>query len=191
MTQLGNGLAAAKHHEDALTVREAELSMARRQGAPEEIILSVQNNLAATYQALGREEQALHTRRDVYSGMLKIKGGEHEKTLLFASNYVKSLIDLRRFEEAKSLLHKTIPVARRVLGEDHLQTLELRWGYGAALRTACATLNELRESVNTLEDIARTALRVLGGVHPVTTGIERDLRRSRDALAAREGTKIK
>ena len=39
MTQLGNGLAAAKHHEDALTVREA---LRRRLGVREEIILVAQ-----------------------------------------------------------------------------------------------------------------------------------------------------
>ena len=32
MTQLGNGLSAADHHEDALSVREAELAMRRRLG---------------------------------------------------------------------------------------------------------------------------------------------------------------
>ena len=35
MTQLGNGLCDAKHYEDALSVREAELSMLLRLGAPE------------------------------------------------------------------------------------------------------------------------------------------------------------
>ena len=35
MSVLGNGLASAGHHEDALSVREAELSMRRRRGSPE------------------------------------------------------------------------------------------------------------------------------------------------------------
>ena len=49
-----------------------------------------------------------------------------------------------------------------------------------------ATLGDLREAVTTLEDAERIARRVLGGAHPTTTGIERDLQRSREALAARE-----
>ena len=48
MRQVANGLSAAGHHEDALTVEEAQLSMLRRIGASEYHILGVQNNLAAT-----------------------------------------------------------------------------------------------------------------------------------------------
>ena len=40
--------------------------------------------------------------------------------------------------------------------------------------------------MTTLENAERIARRVLGGVHPVTTGIERRLRESRAALGARE-----
>ena len=40
MTQLGNGLADALHHEDALSVQEAELAMLRRLGASEASILA-------------------------------------------------------------------------------------------------------------------------------------------------------
>ena len=49
-----------------------------------------------------------------------------------------------------------------------------------------ATLDDLREAVTLLEDLAPTARRVLGGSYPVTTYIERDLRDARAALRARE-----
>jgi hypothetical protein len=49
-----------------------------------------------------------------------------------------------------------------------------------------ATLDDLRESVETLEDLERTARRVLGGAHPTTTGIELELQAARAALRARE-----
>ena len=49
-----------------------------------------------------------------------------------------------------------------------------------------ATLDDLREAVTTLEDTERIARRVLGGAHPITSGIERQLRASRAALSARE-----
>ena len=53
-----------------------------------------------------------------------------------------------------------------------------------ALRVADgATLDDLRESVATLEETERTARRVFGGSHPLTRGIEQDLRKSRDTLA--------
>ena len=45
MQHLGNGLCEADLDEDALSVREAELSMSRRLGASESNILVVQCNL--------------------------------------------------------------------------------------------------------------------------------------------------
>ena len=48
-----------------------------------------------------------------------------------------------------------------------------------------ATLDDLREAATTLEELASTARRVLGGAHPLTTGIEGSLQNARAALAAR------
>ena len=91
--------------------------MRRRHGDSESNILIVTTNLANSYRALGRLEQALQMDRDVYSGWLKLKGEEHETTLSTANNYAVSLLRVKRFEEAKSVLRKAMPVARRVLGE--------------------------------------------------------------------------
>ena len=125
--------------------------------------------------------------RDIYSGTLKLYGEENESTLREAFNYAASLFDLQRCEEAKVLLRKMIPVARGVLGEDAQITLMMRWVYAAALYgDDCATLDDLREAVTTLEDVERTARRVLGGAHPLVPQIERSLESSRDALRARE-----
>ena len=94
--------------------------------------------------------------------------------------------NLRRFEEAKSLLRKTIPVARRILGDGDSLTLKMRWVYAQSLyRDDDATLDDLREAVSTLEDTERTIRRVLGGAHPVTATIERELRDARAVLRAR------
>ena len=186
MSLLGSGLFDAKHNEDALTVRGAELAMKRRMGASESSILVSQGNLANTYHVLGRLEEALQIERDVYAGRLKVQGEEHPKTLIAANNYAAALVGLQRFEEAKALVLKTMPVARRVLGDDHNLTLKLRWAYAEVLyKDDGATLADLREAVTTLEDTERIARRVLGGAHPVTEGIEDDLRDARAALGAR------
>ena len=90
-------------------------------------------------------------------------------------------------DEAKSLLQKTIPVARRVLGEGHELTLTMRWLYAEALyEDPDATLDDLREAVTSLEETTRIARRVLGGAHPTTEGIEEELQDARAALRARE-----
>jgi len=189
MTRLGSGLSAVDHHEDALFVKEAELSMERRLGAPEEATIVTQSNLANTYQRLGRDEEALRVRRDVYSATLKLEGEEHKNTLIANLNYVASLHDLKRFEEAKARMRKTIPVARRVLGEDHIITLKTRLGYARALyRDDGATLDDVREAVTTLEESERIARRVLGDAHPDVLVLEDDLKNARSEFRIREIT---
>ena len=55
----------------------------------------------------------------------------------------------------------------------------------ALFRDAGATLDDLRESVATLEEMTRTARRVLGGAHATTVEIEGSLRDARFTLRAR------
>ena len=187
MTQLSNGLFYARHYEDALTVYEAELAMDRRLGADEDRMLTAQGNLASSYYHLGQLDEALRRRRDVYSGRLKLSGEEHEDTLRSACNYANSLDSLKRSGEAKSLFRKTIPVARRVLGESNELTLLMRLSYADTLHEdPGAWLDELREAVTTLEDTASTARRVLGGAHPLTKAIGKSLRGARAELRAYE-----
>ena len=102
---------------------------------------------------------------------------------MLPNNYARSLVGLERFEEAKLLLRKMIPVAQRVLGANHDCTLRLRSCYAKALyHDPAATLDDLREAATTLEDTERTARRVLGGAHPVVAAFENSLRGSQAAL---------
>jgi len=187
MAQLGNGLSIAQQHEDALSVKETELAMMRRVGASEAQMLVVQGNLANTYQVLGRCDEDLRLRKEVYSGCLRLGGEEHPTTLAEANNYAWNLNELKRFEEAKSLLRKTMPVARRVLGNNDELTLRMRLDNARALYLdASATLDDFHEAVTTLEETERTARRVLCGAHPVTVWIEGASREERAALATSE-----
>ena len=184
---LGNGLRYADHHEDVLPVQEAELAILRRLGGSEENMLALQGNLSSTYQVLGREEQASQMGRDVYRGRLKLNGEEHEKTLLAANNYAGSLARLERFAEAKSVMRKTMPVARRVLGDSHDLWLKMRRTYAQTLyHDAAATLDDLRQAVMTIEDTIQIARRVFGGAHPTTEEMEVALRDAQKVLHARE-----
>ena len=186
MNQLGLGLSAARHHEASLSVKEAELSLRRRLGDSERNILVVQGNLTNTYHKLGRFEEALSMERDIYSGRLKLLGEEHLQTLSAAANYAMTLKDLERFEEAKELFRKTLPVARRVLGETNILTLRMPWSYARALYLdASATLDDLREAVETLESVTRVWTRVFGEAHPETPRVQESLKQARAALAAR------
>ena len=127
--------------------------------------------------------------RDVYSGTLKLYGEEHRETLIAANNYAASLETLQRYQEARSLLRKTIPVARRILGESDRITLTMRKIFATALyEDDSSTLDDLREAKTTLEESERTARRVLGGAHPLVLALEGSMRLSREALHAREAS---
>ena len=126
-------------------------------------------------------------KREVYYGCLKLNGKEHGDSLVAATNYASSLNGLQRFEEAKSLLHESMPVARRVLGAAHEFTIKMRWAYAESLcNDPNATLDDVRECMETFEDLERTARRVFGGAHPFTMRIEYNMQKSRAALRARE-----
>ena len=149
-------------------------------------MLAVQGNLALTYQKIGRLEEALRVWEDVYSGELILYGAEHEQPLISANNHANCLMRLHRFKEAKSILRRSMAVARRVLGESHELTLKMRWIYAETLyKEDNATLDDLREAVTTGEEIERIARRVFGGAHPLALDIERSLHNSRVRLAAR------
>ena len=99
---------------------------------------------------------------------------------------VMALVARQKFEEAKELLHKTTPVARRVLGESHDLTLRMRFNYARALfKDPAATLDDLREAVETLESVAPAWTHVFGPAHPETPRVQVALEEARKTLAAR------
>ena len=98
----------------------------------------------------------------------------------------RDLVKLQRHAEAMSVLRKMMPVARRVLGDSHEHTLQMRANYAKVIIETAATLDDFREAVIMLEENERIARRVLGGAHPTTVKIERALPTMRATLAARE-----
>ena len=77
-------------------------------------------------------------------------------------------------------------MARRVLGETNILTLRTRWLYANTLyMDASATLDDVREAVETLESVVALWKRVLGEAHPETPRVQGALATARVALAAR------
>ena len=165
MGKLGCGLCGSRRWADALPVLEARLStMTRLNLGTEPDMLLAYANVANTYQMLGKLEQAMPMRMEAYSRSLRILGAEHRNTL------IEVLLNrLDRHDEAKLLMRKALPVARRVLGEDDRTTLWMRCVYSDTL------YYDQEECINTLEDTFRIARRVLGGAHPDVVRIEQDL----------------
>ena len=164
--------------------------MMRRFGAPEESKLIVQGNLASTYEILGRTEEASRMHRDVYTGHVNLLGEEHGHTLMQASNYARFLKKHEEYDKAKSLHRRTIPMARRALGDSNDITLRMRWLYANCL---CdyknATLDDLVEAVETLEAVAKLWKRVMGERHPETPAVLEALKVAREKLRLRRAAR--
>ena len=63
----------------------------------------------------------------------------------------------------------------------------MRSGYAEAVyKYPAATLDDLREAVETIEDTGRIARRVLGDAHPLVVDNERELRSARAKLRYHE-----
>ena len=158
----------------------------------EDSILIVRTCLANSLTRLGRNEQASNMLRDVYSARVRLNGDEHEDTIVAALNYAASLGSLRRVKEAKSLLRKTVPVARRVLGEVHDLTLTMRWLHANILyMNDSATVDDHREAVETLESVAISYKRILGASHPETQKVQNALATAREKLADARASEAK
>lgn len=165
-------------------MQEAELSSQRRLGASEAQILHLQSNIAGSYKHQGWLDESLAMIHAVYSGYLRLKGEAHEHTLIAANNLAASLRYFQRFEEIRSLMRKTIPLARRAFGDNDENTLRMRWNYAAALsRDTGATLDDLTEAVETLESLAPLWKRIFGKAHPETPNIDLALEIAREKLA--------
>ena len=133
-------------------------------------------NLAISYAALGREEQALFMQRDVYSGTLKQYGEEHEDSLISALNLSTSLVNTSKFAEARAFIHDQMALAKRILGSDHDLTLAFQWGYARAFTLdKSVSADQLVEVATTLEKTLKTAQRVLGREHPSTGNYRHEL----------------
>ena len=166
--------------------------MLRRLGAPEGDMLIVQGNLAMTYGQLGRLDEALSMRRDVYSGHLRHRdlGPLHQSTLGAAVNLSTSLVDAGNYAEARAFMRDQMELARRAFGADHPVTLDFQWGYSRAFTLdKDVSAEQLAEVATTLEKTLKVSQRVRGREHPMTYGIRDELviAKTKEAIARRPG----
>ena len=146
-------------------------------------MLGVQSNLASTLMDLGRLEEAVRMLKEVYASRVRLFGHD-EDSLLSALSLSIALVRAGNASESMTLSRPLLPVARRVLGADHENTLRLAHAYVyAVLDCAAASRDELIFAEKLLEDTARRFRRVFGISHPGTPRAERDLVRLRERLA--------
>ena len=184
MNLLGAGLSEAYHFEDALTVLEAELAMKRRLGSSEQNILVAQTNIALCYYKLGRHQEALDLRREIYARGLAL-GVPSKDLFIDVLNLSWSMKECGLCAESKSFLREQLPAARRALGADHDTVIQLRWQHADALRLSDgASREDVVEAVTLLEELSRTTQRIYGTSHPLANDIRNTLGWARETLAA-------
>ena len=188
MTQLGNGLFDAEKNEEALVVREAELSLLRRAGRAETDpnVLVMQGNIAQCYKHLGQIEKSFAIEQCVYRMQRASLGDDHENTRISAINIARTLAaGLNRHKEAARFLRESIPRLTRNISRDHANALKLQLYFANCLSTGNdASPCDLHEAVTILEDLNPRTRRVLGPQHPETLAAEFALKYARRRLAA-------
>ena len=194
MRATASGAKPRKARRSTSTAATATPQSSTAHSTPPQLQDRLMQHISRSEQAVKMDQERsfqLSRHRGQYCGLVKLHGEAHGKALLAATNYSSTLKQLKRFKEAKTLLRKTIPVARRVLGADNNLTLKMRVTYAVALYDDTdATLDDVREAVTTLTETVRIARRVLGGADPDAMNAERELRYAqlRAALRSREET---
>ena len=180
MRATASGAKPRKARRSTSTAATATPQSSTAPSTPPQLQDRLMQHISRSEQAVKMDQERsfqLSRHRGQYCGLVKLHGEAHGKALLAATNYSSTLKQLKRFKEAKTLLRKTIPVARRVLGADNTLTLKMRVTYAVALYDDTdATLDDVREAVTTLTETVRIARRVLGGADPDAMNAERELR---------------
>ncbi len=161
---LGNTYSALGLNREAILLKEKVRDYHRAASGTEHVMtLAAMHNLALSYAAAGRWDEAIKLQEEVL--LLRRKDDpEHPVTLKAMANLVAFYADAGRSAEALKLGEEVLALSRKVLGSEHPQTLaamgNLALSYEAAGRQAEAL--QLKEEVLTLSRM------VNGPEHPAT-----------------------
>ncbi|MFB8440664.1 FxSxx-COOH system tetratricopeptide repeat protein [Streptomyces niveus] len=189
-----NNLAGALQ-ETGATGLERAVGLYERTLAESELVLGlehprtllVRNNLADALSQSGECERAVAIWESVLADSERVLGADHPDTLLVRGNLAAGLLERSETgaagggeagggadrERAVALWESVIGDARRVLGDDHPDTLLARGNLARAHHSAEAT-----------ESVLADCVRVLGPGHPRTLTTRRDLARAHRAAGA-------
>ncbi|MGX1973578.1 tetratricopeptide repeat protein [Streptomyces kronopolitis] len=133
--------------------------------------LDARNNLAVSYRAVGRFEEALGLRERVLADYERVLGSDHPATFDARNNLGGSYGDVGRFEEAVDLGERVLADRERVLGSDHPTTLSTRHNLAVSYRD----VGRFEEALDLGERVLADYERVLGSDHPTTLSTRHNL----------------
>ena len=166
---------------EALTLAVAVDALEVLLGPDHPDALASRNNLAGTYESVGRLIEAIALFERVLADSIRVLGEDHPNTLASRNNLAHAYHAGGRFTEAIALFERVLADSIRVLGEDHPSTLTSRDN----LAGACKSEGRLAEATALYEQVLPDRSRVLGEDHPDTLASRNNL-----AVAYREGGRL-
>ena len=143
--------------------------------------LITRNNLANTYKAAGRVDEAITLHEQNMATRERSLGPDHPDTLTSRNNLAIAYRAVARLDEAISLDEQTLTARERTLGPDHPNTLTSRSNLAASYRDA----GRLDEAISLHEQTLAIRERVLSPDHPDTLGSRSNL-----AIAYRDAGRV-
>ena len=135
------------------------------------------HNLAISYYAAGRRDEALKLREEVLALSRKVLGPEHPDTLMAMNNLANSYDDAGRRDEALKLREEVLALRRKVIGPEHPDTL-------VAMNNLANSYDEAGrrdEALKMREEVLALRRKVIGPEHPDTLLAMHNLANSYDA----------
>ncbi|WP_067694065.1 FxSxx-COOH system tetratricopeptide repeat protein [Nocardia jejuensis] len=156
----------------AIEYAERALASCERIFGPEQPrTLTARNDLAHTYQAAGRLDEATILLEQNLADRERILGVEHPHTLTSRNNLAYTYGAAGRLDEAITLFEQTVTDRERILGVEHPHTLTAR----NSLASTYAAAGRLDEAITLSEQNLTDCERLLGVEHPNTLTSRNDL----------------
>jgi serine/threonine protein kinase/tetratricopeptide (TPR) repeat protein len=143
------------------------------------------HNLANSYHALGRLDDALKLRQETLALRQVRLGPDHPSTLMSMNNLAISYYAVGRHADALKLRQETLALRKTKLGPDHPETLQSMWGVAESL----ARLERGAEAVPVIDECVRRAAGqvVQPNLLPGVMGVRlRHFEKVRDAAGCRQ-----
>ncbi|KAA3611843.1 MAG: serine/threonine protein kinase [Planctomycetota bacterium] len=159
------------HYAEAELELESTLTSQRRHfGEDHPDSLATMSALASACWQRRKLDQAAELFRRAYGHWSRLEGAESPRALRARMDVARTTSALGDDRQSDSIYQETLAAQRRILGSDHLDTLETMWQIGLLY----LKLERWQEAENHLQECAQANEKVLGPIHPRTLRVVDD-----------------